>query len=181
MASRRAGSGPAVQAGGLASVKRALEAFVEAPTGAPFQMSNAELFEAIFEQSPDAIIVADPQGQVRLWNPAAERLFGWRAAEVVGRSLDVIIPERLRQAHWDAYFRALRLRETKYGGRAMTTRSMRRDGTKLYVEMSFSLVADARGTVVGALAMARDVTERHEAQRRAREREASGDSGNAGA
>lgn|SRR5688572_4947018 len=131
----------------------------------PFPMTESELFAAIVDQAPDAIIVADAQGRVRLWNRRAQRLFGWHAADVVGGSLDVIIPERLRQAHWDAFFRAVRSGATKYDGRAMTTRSLRSDGTKLYVEMSFSLVTDAAGAVVGALAIARYATARPEAER----------------
>ena len=131
-------------------------------------MTDAELAAAIVAQAPDAIIVADVHGRIRSWNPAAERLFGWRADDVAGGSLDVIIPERLRQAHWDAYFRAIRSGTTTNGGRAMTTRSMHRDGSRLYVEMSFSLLADDAATVVGALAIARDVTARHEAERRQR-------------
>jgi PAS domain S-box-containing protein len=131
----------------------------------PFPMTESELFAAIVDQAPDAITVADAQGRVRLWNRRAQRLFGWHAADVVGGSLDVIIPERLRQAHWDAFFRAVRSGATKYDGRAMPTRSLRSDGTKLYVEMSFSLVTDAAGAVVGALAIARDATARPEAER----------------
>ena len=134
-----------------------------------FPMTDAELFAAIVEQAPDAIIVSDAQGRVRLWNRGAERLFGWRAVEVVGGSLDVIIPERLREAHWNAFLRAVRTGETRYDGRPMMTRSLRNDGTRLYVEMSFSLVTDAAGVVAGALAIARDATARHERERRLRE------------
>ena len=102
-------------------------------------MTESELHAAIVEQAPDAIIVADNDGRIRLWNHGAERLFGHMAAGVLGRSLDVIIPERLRQAHWDAFHRAIESRKTRYDGRAMTTRSMRRDGTTVYVDMSFAL------------------------------------------
>ena len=138
-------------------------------------MTDAELAAAIVAQAPDAIIVADVEGRIRSWNRAAERLFGWRADDVMGGSLDVIIPERLRQAHWDAYFRAIRSGATTQGGRAMTTRSMRSDGSRLYVEMSFSLLADGAAQVVGALAIARDVTARHEAERQ--QRAGNGDAG----
>lgn len=133
-------------------------------------MTDAELFAAIVDQAPDAIIMADRDGCIRLWNRGAERLFGHAAADVVGEALDIIIPERLRQAHWDAFDRAIQSGRTRYDGRAMTTRSMRSDGAKLYVEMSFALVTDAMGAVTGALAIARDATARYESERSLRER-----------
>ena len=124
-----------------------------------------ELMNAIIEQCPDAMIFADREGAIRLWNRAAEALFGYSAAEVLGGNLDVIIPERLRGAHWAGYRRAIAAGETKYGNRVLTTRSTRKDGSKLYVELSFALVKDRGGMVTGALATARDGTERYLASR----------------
>jgi PAS domain S-box-containing protein len=135
-----------------------------------FPMTDAELLAAIVEAAPDAIIVADRNGRIRLWNHGAERLFGHVADEVVGGSLDIIIPERLRQAHWDAFERAIESGRMRYDGRAMTTRSMRSDGTKLYVELSFALITDRTGSIAGALAIARDATVRYESERSLRER-----------
>jgi PAS domain S-box-containing protein len=111
------------------------------------------------------MIFADRDGAIRLWNRAAEALFGYPASEVLGASLDVIIPERLRAAHWAGYRRAVASGETKYGNRVLTTRSARKDGGKLYVELAFALVKDADGRVTGALATARDGTERYLAGR----------------
>ena len=65
------------------------------------------LFLAIVEQASDAIIFADRQGVIRLWNPAAEAVFGYAADEAIGQSLDLIIPERLRKAHWKAFHEAI--------------------------------------------------------------------------
>jgi PAS domain S-box-containing protein len=70
-------------------------------------------FEAIVEQAPAAIILADREGLIRVWNRASEALFGFGAAEVLGRSLDVIIPEHLRKAHWEGYERYLAERERR--------------------------------------------------------------------
>lgn len=128
-----------------------------------------EHVSALVEQSPDAMIFADREGAIRLWNPAAEALFGYAAAEVLGGSLDVIIPERLRAAHWTGFRRAMATGETKYVRRVLTTRSARKDGSRLYVELSFALIKDRNGAVTGALAVARDGTERYlesQAQRR---------------
>jgi PAS domain S-box-containing protein len=123
--------------------------------------ATAMLCRAIVEATSDAVIFADREGSIRLWNRGAELLFGYTAAEAIGQSLDLIIPERLRRAHWDAYDRALRTGATKYTDRVLTTRSMRKDGRKLYVDLGFGLVKDATGAVTGAFATGRDCTERY--------------------
>ena len=125
-------------------------------------------FRAIVDQAPVSIILADREGVIRAWNRASESLFGFAAAEVLGRSLDVIIPERLREAHWKGYDRSLASGETKYAGRVMTTRAVHKDGRKLYVDFSFGMLKDAAGAVVGAMAVGRDATERHLAQQAGR-------------
>src|SRR5262245_53588786 len=99
-----------------------------------------ELIRAVVEQAPDAMIYADRDGAIRIWNRAAETLFGYSAGEVMGENLDVIIPERFRPAHWAAYMKAVETGETKYGGRVMTTRAVHKDGSTLYVDLSFGLV-----------------------------------------
>lgn len=120
------------------------------------------LLRALVEQAPDAMIYADRSGAIRLWNRAAERVFGYGAAEVMGASLDLIIPERLRDAHWAGFRRAMETGETRYRGRAMTTRAVRKDGSRLYLDFTFGLVTDPAGTVVGALAIGRAVTGRRD-------------------
>lgn len=126
------------------------------------------LFRSIVDQAPVSIILADREGVIRAWNRASESLFGFTAGEVLGRSLDVIIPERLREAHWQGYDRALASGETKYSGRVMTTRAVHKDGRKLYVDFSFGMLKDAAGAVVGAMAVGRDATERYLAERAGR-------------
>jgi PAS domain S-box-containing protein len=66
-------------------------------------LTDLKLLAAIVDQAPDGIILADPQGRVRVWNRGAERLFGYAASEAIGEGLDIIIPERLRSAHWEAF------------------------------------------------------------------------------
>ena len=121
-------------------------------------------------QSPDAIILSDREGNIEVWNAAAERIFGHRADEVIGRSLDVIIPERLRAAHWAAFRISVETGREKYAGRVLTTRSMRKDGAKLYVDLAFALIRDAAGAVTGVVATARDCTARYEEERALRAR-----------
>jgi PAS domain S-box-containing protein len=126
-----------------------------------FENANFNLFQAIVEQAADAIIFADREGAIRVWNRGAETVFGYAAAEVLGNSLDVIIPERLRRAHWEGFRRAIDSGQTKNAGRVLTTRSVHKDGSKLYVDLSFGLIRNEAGTIAGALAVGRDCTARH--------------------
>ena len=128
-------------------------------------MSDCEpLLRLLHEQAPDAIIFAGTDGIIRAWNKAAVAVFGYCREEAIGQSLDIVIPEPIRAAHWAGYNRALAAGETKYLGKAMPTRSLRKDGSKLYIELSFSIIKDAEGNVIGALAHARDITGRREQQ-----------------
>jgi len=127
-----------------------------------------DLAELLFEQAPDAIIFADLAGTVRAWNAGAERVFGHTAAEAIGQSLDLIIPEQFREAHWQGYRRALAAGDTKYQRQAMPTRALRRDGETIYVELTFAIIHGGERDVIGALAHARDITERWTREREQR-------------
>jgi PAS domain S-box-containing protein len=140
------------------------------PIDASGTAPSPDLVQAIVGQAPDAIVFADRDGRIRLWNRGAERLFGYAAAEALGENLDLIIPEPLRQAHWAGYDHAIATGRTRHDGRATVTRSMHKDGRKLYVDISFAVIVDAGGTAVGALAIGRDATARHEAERATRAR-----------
>ena len=115
----------------------------------------------IIEQTVEAVIYADAEGVIRLWNAGAAQIFGFAAAEAVGASLDLIIPERLREAHWRGYRAAVASGRTRLGGRATLTKGLHKSGGSVYVEMSFSLVKDATDRVTGSVAIARDVTDKH--------------------
>ena len=129
-----------------------------------------EMNEAIIEQCPDAVIFADLKGIIGVWNTAAERIFGFSKEDALGASLDIIIPEPFRQAHWQGFDRAIADRLTKYVGQSLPTKAVRADGSTIYVELSFSILLDAADDVLGALSMARDITERFEQDRKNRKR-----------
>ncbi len=120
------------------------------------------LGDLIVEQTADAIIYSDRQGMIERWNAAATAMFGYAAAEAIGQSLDLIIPEHLRAAHWRGFDAAMASGTTRLHGRPTLTRAQHKSGSKLYVEMSFALVVDLAGVVLGSVAMVRDVTERME-------------------
>lgn len=114
----------------------------------------------ILRSMPEALIFADLDGIIRLWNRGAESVFGFTAAESVGQSLDLIIPERLRKAHWDGFQKAIVRGGTLPGRTAMMTRSLHKNGEQIYVDMSFAMVKNEAGQMLGAMAVARDATTR---------------------
>lgn len=118
------------------------------------------LSKAIVDQAPDAIIFADHAGMIQVWNSGAERIFGHAAADVIGGPLDIIIPERMLQAHNKGFDHAVSTGEMKYVDKVLTTRSMHKDGSQIYIDMSFGMVRNEEGKILGALAVARDITER---------------------
>jgi PAS domain S-box-containing protein len=118
-------------------------------------------YRAIVEQMPEAVIFADRGGLIRIWNRGAEAVFGFSAAEVLGRRLDVIIPAALRERHWRAYDQAMATGVLTLGDRVLTTRSLRKDGAVIYVDLSFAVVRGGDGGVEGALGVGRDATERY--------------------
>lgn len=123
------------------------------------------LARAIIEETSEAVVYADRDGVIRLWNPAAERIYGFSAAEALGQSLDLIIPERFRAAHWRGYERAMQSGETRLHGKALPTQAQRADGERIYVEISFTLIRDAAGKAQGAASVARDITEKFLAEK----------------
>jgi len=130
---------------------------------------DADLCERIVAQSTEAIVYADRDGLIRVWSPGAAALFGFDASEALGRSLDIIIPEHLRAAHWAAFHRAIAAGRTRHGGQIRTTRAVHRNGDKLYVDMSFGIVLGADGRAIGSTAIARDASARRALEQALRE------------
>jgi PAS domain S-box-containing protein len=99
---------------------------------------------------------------------ASTALFGYSAEEALGQSVELIIPEHLRAAHWSGFDAAITKGATKLQGRPTLTRALHKSGRRLYVEMSFAIVkGDTESEVLGAVTVARDVTERVERERAA--------------
>ncbi len=129
------------------------------------------LCRRIVAGAPDAIIFADREGIIRLWNAGAEAVFGFREAEAVGRSLDIIIPENLRQRHWDGYRRVMAGGVTRYGRELLTVPAMHRDGRRLSVEFTVIPVPAAGDDgLMGVAAILREVTARWEQDRNMKRR-----------
>jgi PAS domain S-box-containing protein len=114
----------------------------------------------ILRSMPEALVFCDLEGIIRVWNAGAEKVFGWPASEAVGQSLDLIIPERMRKGHWDGFNQAIERGGVKPGRTSMITRSLHKSGDSIYVDMSFEMVKDAQGKMLGSMAVARDATAR---------------------
>jgi len=112
---------------------------------------------------PDAVIYADAQGRIRFWNDAASRLFGYRETEALGQSLDLIIPERLRDRHWRGYEHVMKGGKSRYGeGDLLAVPALHKDGRQISVEFTILPLHDDNGTILGIAAFLRDVTARFE-------------------
>ena len=122
-------------------------------------MDDRKLAECILDRAADAMIFADRSGRIRRWNRASVALFGFSAEEALGQSLDLIVPGHLRAPHWRGFDDAMANGVLKLQGRPTLTRALHKSGRKLYVEMTFALVA-VDCAAQGAVAVARDVTER---------------------
>lgn len=114
-------------------------------------------------------MATDRDGIIRLWNPGAERMFGFTSAEALGRSLDIIIPENLRARHWQGWAHAVATGRSRYGaGELLSVPAMTADGRRISVEFTIMMLQDAEGHVDGVVAILRDVTARFEELRRLR-------------
>ena len=128
------------------------------------------LCRRIVSESRDAIIYADKDGVIRLWNAGAEAMFGYRAAEMEGQSLDLIIPEALRARHNDGFRRVMAKGESKYAADLLAVPGLRKDGARISLEFTVTLIKDDAGAVLGAAAIIRDVTARWERERELKKR-----------
>lgn len=129
-----------------------------------------ELAAAVVRAAPEAIVVAGPDGMIRLWNAGAERMFGYSEAEATGASLDLIIPEKLRARHWEGYDKTMATGQTRYGDTLLKVPATHKDGRRMSIEFSVALLTDASGAVTGISAVIRDATERFNEERALRKR-----------
>lgn len=118
------------------------------------------IYKQIVDFSQDAMLFADREGTIRLWNTGAETIFGYSAREALGQSLDLIIPEKLRERHWEGYYRVMDTGETRYGNELFKVPALRKNGKRLSIEFSILLVRDPQNEIIGSAAVMRDVTER---------------------
>jgi PAS domain S-box-containing protein len=129
------------------------------------------LGDALLGSPSDAIVATDADGVIRFWNPGAERIFGHAGSEAVGQSLDIIIPERLRERHWAGFRKVMATGESRYGhGDVLAVPGIRKGGGRVSLEFTIVPLRDPGGVMIGMAAVMRDVTARFEELRTLRQK-----------
>ena len=134
------------------------------------QPDTARILKQIFDGSSDGIIFADGEGIIRLWNRGAERIFGYGESEALGSTLDLIVPERFRERHWEGYRRVMETGETRYGDQLLSVPGMGRDGSRISLEFTVCLIKSEDGVAEGVAAIVRDSTEGWQRERELKQR-----------
>ena len=133
-------------------------------------ISHEWLCQHIVEDTQVAIVFSDCDGVIRLWNSGAEAMFGYRAEEALGQSLDLIVPERQRSRHWEGYTKVMATGVTRYGRELLAVPALTKDGKRISIEFSIALLRAPSGELLGAAAILQDVTPRWEQQKELKSR-----------
>ena len=118
----------------------------------------------------DAIIAADANGAITLWNPGAQHLFGYSEEEALGKSLDLITPERLRNRHWEGYHKSMATGTTKYGNDLLRVPATHKDGRAMSIAFTVAMLFTPENKVSAIVAVIRDDTTRFNDDRALRKR-----------
>lgn len=122
-------------------------------------------FKQLVHAMGDAVVASDASGAITLWNPAAERMFGHAETEALGKTLDIITPERLRKRHWDGYYKTMQTGMTRYGNDVLRVPAIHKDGHALSIAFTVALLHSADGSVSNIVAVIRDETTRFNEER----------------
>jgi PAS domain S-box-containing protein len=127
-------------------------------------------FEQLFKAIGDGVVVADASGNIIFWNAAAERIFGFTEQEAVGKSLDLIVPERQRQRHWDGYNKTMDTGQTRYGNDLLRVPALHKEGRPLSIAFTVAMLYTPDHKVSAIVAVVRDETARWTDERDMRKR-----------
>ena len=127
-------------------------------------------FETLVHSLADGVVISDEKGIINYWNPSAERIFGFSKQEALGSSLDLIIPERLRQRHNEGYDHSMQTGTTQYGDKLLTVPAIHKSGKPISIAFTVSMIFSHEGKVTGVAAIIRDDTARFTEHRLMRKR-----------
>lgn len=113
-------------------------------------------YQQVVEALGDAVVICGRDGVIRFWNAAAERLFGFTKTDALGKALDLIIPERLRQRHWAGFDKAMATGETSPGRDLLRVPAVHKEGRALSIAFTVGLLFGPEGQVTGIAAVIRD-------------------------
>ena len=128
------------------------------------------LCQQIVEDAQEAIIFADRDGIIRLWNSGAQAIFGYTAEEALGQTLDLIIPQQYRDRHWEGYNRVMSTGKTRLDKELLAVPAIRKDGGRVSLEFSIVLMRDTNNELIGIAAIIHEVTERRQREKEMKER-----------
>ncbi len=128
------------------------------------------IYERIVRGAADAIVVAGADGKIQLWNPGAERMFGFTETEALGESLDLIVPEKYRERHWVGFREVMQTGQTHYGDQVLRVPAMKKDGSRVSIAFTVGLLKRGDGQVEEIFAIMRDETEAFTTQKALRDR-----------
>lgn len=123
-------------------------------------MSSNIDFTQFVDALGDAVIVCDAAGAITVWNPSATCIFGFTQEDAIGQSLDIIIPERQRQRHWDGYHKTMATGETRYGTDLLRVPALHKEGKPLSIAFTVAMLHAPDGAVSAIVAIVRDETVR---------------------
>ena len=127
-------------------------------------------FEQLLKTIGDGVVVADAKGNIIFWNAAAERIFGFTEQEAIGQSLDLIVPERQRQRHWDGYHKTMDTGQTRYGHDLLRVPALHKEGRPLSIAFTVAMLYTPDQEVSAIVAIVRDETKRWTDERDMRKR-----------
>jgi PAS domain S-box-containing protein len=133
-------------------------------------MQTAIDYEQLVSAIGDAVIISGADGAITLWNPAAEYMFGYTREEALGKSLDLIIPERLRGRHWEGYDKTMATGQTRYGHDLLKVPAINKNGEAMSIAFTVALLHGQGGEITGIVAVIRDETVRFQEERALRKR-----------
>lgn len=134
-------------------------------------MVRADLdFQQLAQALGDGVIVCDKAGAITFWNAAATRIFGFTESDALGQSLDLIVPERQRQRHWDGYDQTMATGHTRYGSDVLRVPALHKEGKPLSIAFTVAMLHTPAGEVSAIVAVVRDETERWSEERKLRAR-----------
>ena len=133
-------------------------------------MQTTTDLKQLIEAVGDAIVASDAGGAITLWNPGAQRMFGFTEEEALGQSLDIIIPQRQQQRHWDGYHKTMATGKTRYGNDVLRVPAVHKDGHGLSIAFTVALLYTPDNKVSAIVAVIRDETTRFAEERSLRKR-----------
>ena len=115
-------------------------------------------------------LIADAGGKIIVWNPAAVRIFGYAESEALGKSLDIITPQRLQHRHWEGYHKTMATGITRYGSDVLKVPAVHKDGHAMSIAFTVAMLYTPEHKVSSIVAVIRDESSRFQEDRKLRAR-----------